>query len=278
MTLLTDPTLTDACRTKLTACADQLRGLRRVVIAASGGVDSTFLLAFAVETLGTENVLAVTARGPLYPPDEPSEAAEVAGRLGVEHIIADADALAEPKVAANPPDRCYHCKKMVFGLVQALAAERGISAVASGDQADDPGDYRPGLRAIQELGIRTPLLGAGLTKADIRAASAVMGLPTADKPSAACLASRVPYNHPLTAEALQRIAKAERILREMGFRQCRLRDHDPLARIEVPAEDLPRAFEMRDRLISALKDLGYAYVTLDLQGFRSGAMNETLGL
>ena len=274
--LMTNGSLTDACRAKLAACAEQLRGLGRVVIAASGGVDSTFLLALAAETLGAENVLAVTARGPLYPPDEPDEAGAIARELGVEHVIADADALAVPAVAANPPDRCYHCKTMVFGLVKELAAERGISAVASGDQADDPGDYRPGLQAINELGIITPLLDAGLTKADIRAASALMGLATADKPSAACLASRVPYNHPLTPEGLQRIARAEKVLHELGFRQCRLRDHDPLARIEVPPEDLPRAFELRDRLVAALKDLGYTYVTLDLQGFRSGALNEVL--
>jgi len=274
--LMTDESLTDACRAKLAACADQLRGLGRVVIAASGGVDSTFLLALAAETLGPENVLAVTARGPLYPPDEPDEAGAVARELGVEHVIADANALAIPAVAANPPDRCYHCKTMVFGLVKELAAERGIAAVASGDQADDPGDYRPGLQAIKELEIVTPLLDAGLTKTDIRAASAVMGLPTADKPSAACLASRVPYDHPLTAEGLQRIAAAEKVLHELGFRQCRLRDHEPLARIEVTPEDLPRAFELRDRLVEAMKGLGYTYVTLDLQGFRSGALNEVL--
>jgi uncharacterized protein len=274
--LMTDSSLTDPCRAKLAACADQLRGLGRVVIAASGGVDSTFLLALAAETLGAENVLAVTARGPLYPPDEPDEAGAVARELGVEHVIADANALAVPAVAANPPDRCYHCKTMVFGLVKDLAAERGIAAVASGDQADDPGDYRPGLKAIQELAIVTPLLDAGLTKADIRAASAVMGLATADKPSAACLASRVPYNQPLTAEGLQRIARAEKVLHELGFRQCRVRDHDPLARIEVTPDELPRAFELRERLVAALKDLGYAYVTLDLQGFRSGALNEVL--
>ena len=268
--------LEPACQAKLAVCTARLQELGTVVIAASGGVDSTFLMALAARALGPEKVIAVTARGPLYPPDEPQEAGAVAHDLGIEHVIADVNALAEPKVASNPPDRCYHCKTLVFSEVRKFAAERGFAAVASGDQADDPGDYRPGLKAIHELEIATPLLDAGLTKAEIRAASAVMGLPTADKPSAACLASRVPYNQALTPEGLTRIADAERILHEMGFRQCRLRDHFPIARIEVTPEDLARAFELRGELVASLKPLGYSYVTLDLEGFRSGALNEVL--
>jgi uncharacterized protein len=261
---------------KVDACATRLRELGSVAVAASGGVDSSFLLALAARALGAEKVLAVTARGALYPAHEVADAADVAAGAGVEHVIVDSDVLTDANVAANPPDRCYYCKKLIFAAVQQLAAQRGLAAVASGDNADDPSDHRPGLRAIRELGIATPLLDARLTKADIRAASAAMGLPTADKPSGACLASRVPYGRTLTAEGLDRIDAAETALREMGFRQVRLRDHDPVARIEVVAEQLDQALAMRESILAALKPLGYTYVTLDLAGFRSGAMNETL--
>ncbi|MHC4561273.1 MAG: ATP-dependent sacrificial sulfur transferase LarE [Planctomycetota bacterium] len=261
---------------KVGVCAARLAELGSVAVAASGGVDSSFLLALAARTLGTEKVLAVTARGAFYPPDEVTDAAEVAAGAGVQHVIVESDVLADPTVAANPPDRCYHCKKLIFAAVKRLAAQRGLAGVASGDNADDPSDHRPGLRAIRELDIATPLLDAGLTKADIRAASAAMGLLTADKPSGACLASRVPYGRPLTPEGLDRIDAGEKALREMGFRQCRLRDHDPVARIEVVPEQLNQALGMRESILAALKPLGYTYVTIDLEGFRSGAMNETL--
>jgi len=273
---LADLDLTGDLQTKLDACLDVLHKAGRVAVAASGGVDSTLILALAVRALGTENVLAVTARGPLYPPDEPNEAADLAGELGVEHVFVEADPLGVEGVGDNPPDRCYHCKTLVFGAIKEVAASRGLNAVVSGDNAEDPDDYRPGLQAVRELGVVAPLLQAGMAKAEIRAVSAALGLPTADKPSAACLASRIPYGQHLTAERLERIAKAEAIVRGLGFRQCRVRDHEPLARIEVPPAELPRAFELREKLTAALKPLGYTYVTLDLEGFRTGAMNETL--
>jgi len=273
---LTDIDVDATVRDKLAICADVLNRYSGVAVAASGGVDSTLVLALAARTLGVDKVLAVTARGPLYPPEEPQEAAEIAHQLGVEHLFVEADPLGVEGVGNNPPDRCYHCKKLVFGGIGELAALRGLAAVVSGDNAEDPSDYRPGLKAVKELGVVAPLLEAGMTKAEIRQASAALGLPTADKPSAACLASRIPYGQQLTAERLGRIAEGERLLREMGFRQCRLRDHDTVARIEVPPEDLARAFEMRRELLEAIKPLGYVYVTLDLQGFRTGAMNETL--
>jgi len=274
---LVDINVDPALQAKLAVCADVLTRYSGVAVAASGGVDSTLVLALAVRTLGAENVLAVTARGPLYPPEEPLDAAEIAEQLGVRHLFVEADPLGVPGVGDNPPDRCYHCKTLVFGGIKEVAATHGLEAVVSGDNAEDPSDYRPGLQAVRELGVVAPLLEAGMAKVDIRAVSAALGLPTAQKPSAACLASRVPYGQTLTAERLGRIAQAERVLREMGFGQCRLRDHEPLARIEVTADDLPRAFELRTELVAALKPLGYTYVTLDLQGFRTGAMNETLG-
>ena len=273
---LADLELTAELQAKLDVCLDVLHKAGRVAVAASGGVDSTLVLALAVRALGVENVLAVTARGPLYPPDEPNEAADLAGELGVEHLFVEADPLGVDGVGDNPPDRCYHCKTLVFGGIKDVAASRGLNAVVSGDNAEDPSDYRPGLQAVRELGVVAPLLQAGLVKTEIRTISAALGLPTADKPSAACLASRIPYGQRLTAERLERVAKAESVLRELGFRQCRLRDHEPLARIEVPAGELSRAFEFREKLVAALKPLGYTYVTLDLEGFRTGAMNETL--
>jgi len=274
-TTLTDLGLAAGLRHKVEACVDALRQAGRVAVAASGGVDSTLVLALAAKTLAAGDVLAVTARGPLYPPDEPLEAQQLARQLGVEHVFVEGDPLAEPGVAENPPDRCYHCKRLILGMITRVAAERGM-VVATGDNADDPDDYRPGLKAVRELGVLTPLLSAGLTKPDIRAISAALGLPTADRPSAACLASRIPYGQRLTPERLTRIAEAERVLHGLGFGQCRVRDHEPIARIEVLPADVERVVAQRETIVAALKDLGYGYVAVDLQGFRSGSLNEAL--
>ena len=267
-----DATLQD----KLRAAQETLRGLGRVVVAFSGGADSTLLLALAVRVLGADNVLAVTAVGALLPKRELDEAQAVARLIGAPRELIVTAEMADPRFAANPPDRCYFCKSELFGRLKELAARRGYDALLIGSNADDTGDFRPGMRAAKELGAREPLLEAGLTKANVRAASKALGLPTWDKPAMACLASRVPYGQAITPEKLGRIERGEDLLRDMGFRQCRLRDHGAVARIEVPEAQIADVVARRGELTAAMKKLGYTYVTVDLQGFRSGSMNETL--
>ncbi|RME32552.1 MAG: ATP-dependent sacrificial sulfur transferase LarE [Thermoflexia bacterium] len=196
--------------------------------------------------------------------------------FGVRHIEVSFRALDVPAIAANPPDRCYHCKRAMFTRLLEIARAEGMAVLVHGANLDDLGDYRPGLRAAEELGVRAPFLEAGLTKADIRALSRELGLPTWDQPSMACLASRIPYGTPLTREALERVDAAETYLREaLGLRQVRVRDHFPVARVEVDGEDIPRfiAPEVRIAIVHHLRGLGYRYVALDLEGFRSGSLN-----
>ena len=253
-----------------------LREIGSAAVAFSSGVDSTFLLRAAHEELG-DKAVAVTVRSQLIPRHELDEAAAFCRQEGIRHEIIDFDALSAPAVIANPPDRCYHCKKEVFGLILAFARGAGLAAVLEGSNLDDDGDYRPGRRAIKELGIRSPLHEAGLSKAEIRALSREMGLPTWDKPSFACLASRFPYGERLTVAALERVERAERWLREeLGLTQLRVRSHGDLARIEVPPDDIPRLAARAAEIAAAFKGLGFAYVTLDLQGYRTGSLNETL--
>jgi len=263
-------------REKRERCCAILREIGSVAIGVSGGVDSSLLLALAVETLGPENVLGVTATGLFHAAEETALARQIAGQFGVELVEMDIAALDDPNILSNPPDRCYHCKRYIFSQLQALATERKMGAIASGSNVDDQSDYRPGARAESELGVRRPLLEAGLGKAEIRALAHAMGVAVWDRPSKACLASRVPYGQPLLPEVLARIERGEAILVEMGFVACRLRDHDTLARIEVEVEDFPRAMALREQIITRLEALGYTYVTLDLKGLRTGAMNETL--
>ena len=270
------PVLSAELQAKLDACRAALRSLDRVAVAFSGGVDSTFLVALAAEAMGPENVLAVMGLSPSFARGEREPARRLAASLGVELVEIETGELADAAYAANRPDRCYHCKRDLLRRVGAAAGERGISTVATGANADDTGDFRPGLRAGREFGAAAPLIDAGLTKAEIRSASRAMGLATWDKPSMACLASRVPYGRAITAAVLGRIERAEEALRSAGFVQCRVRDHGAIARIEVPSGEVVAAAERAAELATALKALGYTYVALDLEGFRSGSLNEAL--
>jgi uncharacterized protein len=240
-------------------------------------VDSTLLVAAAVDVLG-DRVLAVTAHSPTYPRSEAAAAAELVTSLGARHRVIETRELSDPAYAANPPDRCYHCKSELLSRLLDVAREEGLEAVLEGSNADDRGDTRPGLRAVSELGIRSPYIEAGLGKDDIRAIARERGLPNWDKPAMACLASRIPYGEQITAERLGRVERAEEALRAMGLAHVRVRDHGTVARIEVGDPDFGRLLDpdLRGRVIAALKAAGYSYVALDLEGYRTGAMNETL--
>jgi len=270
------PGLTGPVAEKVERAREILAGLGRVVVAFSAGVDSTCLLALAVDALSAEHVLAAMNVSVLHPRADVLEARSLARAVGVELVEVHGREMEDHRFVANDSDRCYYCKSEVFASLRRLAELRGYPAVCSGANADDLADYRPGTRAEDELGIRRPLQEVGLTKREIRDVSRAMGLTTADKPSMACLVSRLPYGQPITPERLARVEQAETVLRDMGFEQYRVRDHDTIARIEVPPTDLPRALELRGRLVESLKQLGYRYVALDLQGFRSGSMNEVL--
>ncbi len=263
---------------KLQTCRDILDQLGSVVIGFSGGVDSTLLLSLAVEQLGRQNVLAALAVWEVMGGWEIDQAHRIVQRIGTELVELRIEPLKDHNFVSNRPDRCYHCKKKIFSAFVDLARSRGLHAVCSGANADDTGDYRPGLLAEKELGIREPLLQAGLGKAEIRQLSRQRDLETWDSPSMACLASRVPYGQEISAEKLRQVEQGEALLRQAGFRQYRLRHHGELARIEVPADQIDRLVAMRESLVEQVRALGFAYVTLDLQGFRSGSMNETLDL
>jgi uncharacterized protein len=262
---------------KIRQLEDILNNCGSLLVAFSGGVDSSFLLKVAADTLG-ERVTAFTEASPLHQAWELAEARQLAKQLGVRHIIVEADELESPEFAANPANRCYLCKQVLYGEAIRMAAELGIRQIADGSTVDDLSDYRPGRQALAEMNIRSPLLEAGLTKEEIRAASRALGLPTWDKQPLACLASRFPYGTTITTEKLRQVESCETFLRAEGFATFRVRYHDNTARIEVGSGDIKRLVTapLREKVVAHFKTAGFTYVSVDLEGFRSGSMNETL--
>jgi len=273
---MTQPTLDE----KYTQLRQILRNLESVAVAFSAGVDSTLVLKVAIDTLGVSNVVAVTGRSDSLARAEFDEAGTLAASLGAEHVVLDTDEFENPDYLSNPTNRCYFCKTTLYTHLERFIAERGLKAMVNGINADDLGDYRPGIEAAREYGVRCPAAEAGLTKGDVRELSQRLGLPTYDKPASPCLSSRVQYGEHITPQKLRMIEAGEAFLHEMGIRQCRVRHHDNLARIEVPPEFIPMLADpvQAARVDIYFRSLGYQYVVLDLRGFRSGSMNEVLPL
>jgi uncharacterized protein len=246
-----------------------------VAVAYSGGIDSTLLLKLAYDCLG-ERAAGFTAVSPSVPAHELAEAQAIARQIGVQHFLIETREAEDERYLANTPDRCYFCKSETYDELVPFAQARGYRHVVDGNNADDVGDHRPGQRAARERGVRSPLMEAGITKSDIRALARQLGLPNWDKPSAACLSSRIPYGTTITVSMLSQVERAELLLRQLGIRQVRVRHHDQVARIEVAPDDFGMVLEQRESLVKEFKALGYTFIALDLAGFRSGSMNEVL--
>lgn len=249
--------------------------MESVVVAYSAGVDSTLVLRVARDTLG-ERAIAATGLSDTYPEEEMAEARALAHELGVEHVMVRTEELTDPRYAMNSHQRCFFCKSELYTKLRAVADERGCAVIVDGTNADDLGDHRPGMRAARDLGVRSPLQEVGFTKDEIRELSQELGLRTWDKPAFACLSSRFPYGTPITIEKLRQVADAERALRKLGFRGFRVRHHDAVARLEVNPADFGTVLERHEEIVQAVRAAGYRFVTLDLQGYRSGSLNEGL--
>jgi uncharacterized protein len=255
-----------------------LSSLQRVVVAFSGGADSTFVLKVAADTLGPSNVIAATGQSDSLPLAEFEEAVRLSREMGVEHIIIKTEEFKNPQYTANPTNRCYFCRSDLYSRLGDFINQRGFKAIINGANADDGYDWRPGMQAAREHDVRSPCAEAGMTKQDIRLLSRRLGLPTFDKPAMPCLASRIPYGEEITPAKLKQIEQSETFLRSLGFRECRVRHHNNLARIELLPADIDRAMQsdLRNRIDAALREYGYTYVTIDLRGFRSGSLNEVM--
>ena len=260
---------------KLDRLKNRLIEFKSAVIAFSGGVDSTFLARIAKDVYG-DNLLLITATSSTYPFYELEEAKSLAGLLGIKHKIINSEELDIPGYSDNPPDRCYYCKSELFDKINFIASQEGYEVVFDGSNTDDLSDFRPGMKAKHEKGVKSPLADSGFTKSDIRHFSGILNLPTASKQSYACLTSRFPYGEKITKEKLERVGKAEFEIRKLGFSQFRIRSHDNLARLEFIPSEMDKAWSIKSQLTEIIKKSGFSYITLDLTGYRTGSMNEVL--
>jgi len=274
-----EPVERDDLQRKATVLTRLLNDFPALIVAYSGGVDSAYLAYAAHEVLG-DRVLCVTADSPSYPERHRELAIRIAREFGLQHEIITTNEMSRPEYRANPANRCYYCKHELYTHLTAIARARGIPVIADGSNADDRGDYRPGRQAAREFGVRSPLDEAGLTKNDIRALSREAGLPTWDEPASACLSSRIPYFSEVTDEKLRMIERAEAVLRGLGFRVCRGRHHDTIARLELGRDEMARALDpdVAEAIDRELRAIGYAHVTIDLRGYRLGSLNDALRL